>query len=117
MSLAYSTHEARRTPREAVDCQSLIWSPTLPPSPALIVNISPHGCMVRSDRSVPIGGLLTVDVPEIGALRGMVIWSLGTRLGMEFEEAIELDLYVRMLAQLKSALRAPATDEGHGKDL
>jgi hypothetical protein len=101
MSLSHYSHESRRAPREAVDCQSQIWGSTLAPSPALLVNISPHGCMVRSDQIVPIGESLTVDVPGVGNLRGVVMWSLGARIGIEFEIGLGLETYLGMLSMMK----------------
>jgi hypothetical protein len=106
MPQAASSPESRRAPREAIDCPSRIWSAALPPSPALIVNVSPHGCMIRSDRSVRIGERIGVDVRSIGALHGPVIWSLGARFGIEFENAIELAPYVAMLSLLKGSFDA-----------
>lgn len=103
MSLAYSTAESRRAPRETVDCQTLIRGTRCPPTDALIVNISPHGCMLRCDRVVPIGAKLTVDLPSIGTLRAAVIWSLGSRLGLEFETCISLDHYLAMLPLMKAS--------------
>lgn len=103
MSLAYSSEESRRAPREAIDCRSQIRTATVPSSSALIVNISPHGCMIRSDQAVPIGERLTVDVPGVGDLRGRVIWSLGARFGIEFEAPIALEPYLAMLSLLKES--------------
>lgn len=103
MPTAQSSLDSRRAPREAIDCPSRFWFAALPPADALIVNVSPHGCMVRSDSSVPIGARVTVDVPGVGDLRGQVIWALGARFGVEFEETIELEPYLGMLAMLKSA--------------
>jgi hypothetical protein len=94
---------SRRIPREAVDCQSRISGATMPPSTALIVNISPHGCMVRCDQAVSIGEGVTVDMPGLGSLRGFVIWSLGKRIGIEFETMISLETYLMMLALMKSS--------------
>lgn len=98
-----SEHEARRSPRETVDRLSRVWGASLAPTPALIVNISPHGCMLRCDQTVPMGEHLTVDIPAVGPLRGTVIWSLGARLGIEFEAPIMLETYLAMLDTLEAA--------------
>lgn len=105
MSLAYRSEESRRTPREAVDYPSQIWLNGPAPCAALIVNVSPHGCMIRSDRTVSIGERVTVAMPGVGELSGTVIWFLGARFGVEFVEAIELEPYLAMLSVLKARFR------------
>ena len=109
MSHIRPREESRREPREAVDFLAQIWGSRRAPSPAPLVNISPHGCMVRSDQIVPIAENLTVDVPGIGNLRGIVMWSLGARIGIEFEIGIGLETYLGMLSLMKGhADPAPA---------
>ncbi len=103
MSLAYSSAESRRAPRETVDCQTHIQGALCPPTDALIVNFSPYGCMIRCDRFVPIGSKLTMDMPGMGTSRVTVIWSLGSRLGLEFETCISLDHYLAMLPLMKAS--------------
>ena len=107
MSQIQRREEARREPREAVDCHSKIWGLRRAPAPALLVNISPHGCMLRSDQIVPIGENLTVDVPGIGDLRGTVMWSLGARIGIEFEIGIGMEAYLGMLSLMKGRSAHP----------
>ena len=103
MSHAYSTAESRRAPREAVDCQTHIHPARHSPAEALIVNISPYGCMLRCDCSVPIGATLTVELPRVGKVGGIVIWSLGARLGIEFASGIALDDYLAMLPLMRAS--------------
>jgi hypothetical protein len=103
MSPVQSHHEGRRSARESVVVPSQIWSATIVPMPALIVNISPHGCMVRCNQVVPTGEHLTIDIPSVGALRGIVIWSLGERIGIEFAVPIGLDAYLNMLDGIQPA--------------
>lgn len=108
MSPVQSNHEGRRSARESVVVPSQIWSATIVPMPALIVNISPHGCMVRCNQVVPTGEHLTIDIPSVGALRGLVIWSLGERIGIEFATPIGLEAYLTMLDTMQPA---PETDQ------
>jgi hypothetical protein len=99
------THAARkaaqrRAPREAVDVRSQIWGTRLAPCPALIVNISPYGCMVRTDERIRIGQGLTVDVPGVGGRPGQVIWAMDARIGIEFEDMIPLDDYLATMSRI-----------------
>lgn len=100
-------HETRGSQREQVDIHSQIWGATIAPTPARIVNISPQGCMIRCDEMVPMGEHLTVDVPQLGALRGTVIWSLSARIGVQFDSPIEVDSYLDLLDSLHSAPNSP----------
>ncbi|MBU0555541.1 MAG: PilZ domain-containing protein [Alphaproteobacteria bacterium] len=101
MPLAFSMDDSRRYERDAVECPAQIWGGTLPPSPAVLINMSPSGCMIRCDQMVSIGESLTIDVAQIGTLRGRAIWAAGARLGVEFEMAIPEKEYEVMLAKLK----------------
>ncbi len=97
MSQPRFDNDPRGLAREVVEIPSQIWGATLAPTPAMIINISPHGCMVRCDEMVPMGEHLTLDFPLLGALRGLVIWSLGARMGVEFETPISLEAYLNLL--------------------
>ncbi|MCW2391086.1 hypothetical protein M2336_002924 [Sphingobium sp. B1D7B] len=101
MTFAFSMDEPRRYERDAVESPVQIWGGTLPPSPATLINISPSGCMIRCDQLVSIGESLTIDVPQIGMLRGRAIWANSARLGVEFESAIADKEYDIMLLRLK----------------
>lgn len=107
MALAFSSDDFRRTERDDVEYQVQIWGATLPPSPALIINISPSGCMLRCDQMVSIGESLSLDVPSIGTLRGMVIWTVGARIGVEFDVAMPQKLYEQTLTQMKAPSSPP----------
>ncbi len=63
--------------------------------------------MIRCDEMVPIGEHLTVDVPELGALRGTVIWSLSAQIGVQFDTAIEIDSYLDLLDTMDSPPNSP----------
>lgn len=101
MSLAASSGEPRHTPRESMDHPSHIAGMALALMPAPIINLSPYGCMVRCESAVPLGARLTVDAPEIGRLGGVVIWSRGARIGIEFDTPIPIDDYLGMLGLMK----------------
>jgi len=98
MAQAAAKPDPRRAPREAVDCATRAWSSRLAPAPVQIVNISPYGCMLRGPQPVRIGERVTVDIPGVGERRGLVIWTLGERSGIEFESAIALQPYLDMLS-------------------
>ncbi|HWJ71252.1 MAG TPA: PilZ domain-containing protein [Sphingobium sp.] len=100
--------ETRGAPREQIDIQSQIWGATLSPTPARIVNISPQGCMLRCDAMMAMGDHLSLDLPQLGAMRATVMWSLSGRLGVQFETPIDVDNYLELLDSLGSPPEGPA---------
>lgn len=99
MSLAYQHVEARRTPRDDVDyhCQARLVSGQ---AHAHIVNISPLGCMIRCAAAAAADEAVTLRLPLLGVTPGRVVWAKLDRMGIEFAQAMEAEIYARMLAQL-----------------
>lgn len=67
----------------------------------LVVNLSPHGLMARSDEPIAAGQRLVFDLPEAGARAAEVRWSLGGRIGCRFDHAIAPGTYARALAAMR----------------
>ncbi|WP_404339540.1 PilZ domain-containing protein [Sphingomonas sp. MMS12-HWE2-04] len=65
-----------------------------------IVNISPHGLMARCDTQLETGDKLRVTLPQAGAVVGEIRWSLGGRLGCQFDRAIDLATYYALVAAM-----------------
>jgi hypothetical protein len=105
MSLARSTNDPRRIPRETVDCPIRIWGATLAPMAATLVNLSPQGCMVRCDQMVSTGETLTIDIPAGATLRGRVVWARDGRIGMALDMPLLVDDFLDMLHEVEA--RAP----------
>lgn len=103
MPFAFSVEDSRRYERDAVEAPAQIWGATLPPSPAVLLNISPSGCMIRCDQLVAIGESIVVDVHPAGTLRGRAIWSGGARVGIEFDQPFSDQEYRVTLMRLKGA--------------
>ncbi len=68
--------------------------------PLLIVNLSPHGLMARSDEALGAGERLTVSLPVVGVVRAEVRWALGGRIGCQLETAIPNHRYYELLAAM-----------------
>ena len=69
-----------------------------PPSPAVSVNLSETGVLVRSGRQAPIGSLVQLEFKEFKA-KGELIWTgktddAGVLLGMKFVSIGRRDLGV-----------------------
>lgn len=100
MSYPPNPQDSRRSARLEICYRCEIDGPGFAPLSALIVNISPHGCMIRCAREAPRDMLLEFTLPVIGAWSGRVIWAIGARMGLEFDQEISLDAYLPMLEQM-----------------
>ena len=67
----------------------------------LVVNVSARGLMARcDDGKVGPEQSIVIRLPGAGGIIGTVRWALGGRLGIEFDELIELSRYLQMLAEV-----------------
>jgi hypothetical protein len=93
--------EIRREDRDDVHYRAKAFGPDARQLTLLIVNISPHGLMARCDTDFEIGQRLRVSLPVIGVVVAEVRWSLGGRVGCQFDRgAIDLAGYYEMLTVL-----------------
>jgi hypothetical protein len=95
-NLAFS--DPRRIDREDVHYRARGQGPDGRQITLLIVNISPHGLMARCDESFDDGARIRITLPAVGSVAAEVRWSLGGRLGCEFEQMVELAAYYDLLA-------------------
>ena len=58
--------------------------------PLIIVDLSTHGLMARCEQRLSAGERLRVDLPGVGARSAVVCWSMGGRIGCEFDAPINL---------------------------
>jgi len=61
------------------------------PLSLVVVDLSASGLMARCDHRLSAGERLWVDLPGVGTRSAMVCWSLGGRIGCEFEAPINLE--------------------------
>lgn len=93
----------RQEGRDEVHYRAKAFGPDARPLNLLIVNISPHGLMARSEVEYAIGERVRVMLPMIGAVAAEIRWSLGGRLGCQFDQPIDLAAYYELIAlMLKS---------------
>jgi hypothetical protein len=97
-NLAYS--DVRREERDEVHFRARAFGPDAQPLNLLIVNISPHGLMARCETEYPIGSRVRVNLPLIGVVVAEIRWSLGGRIGCQFDQAIDLASYYELLASV-----------------
>lgn len=99
--------ERRGIDRDAVHYRARAFGPDAQPVTLLVVNISPHGLMARSDIAYAQGDRLRVMLPVVGVGVGDVRWTLGGRIGLHFETAIDLASYYELLARMVKAGPTP----------
>jgi hypothetical protein len=68
--------------------------------PLVIVNLSAKGLMARCRAELPAEASVQVSLPMIGTRSAKVRWSLGGRIGCEFDKPIEIEAYFEMLTAL-----------------
>ncbi|MDF7777125.1 PilZ domain-containing protein [Sphingomonas sp. AOB5] len=95
-NLAYA--EIRREGRDDVHYRAKAFGPDARPHTLLIVNLSPHGLMARCDSDFQPGDRLRVNLPVVGVTVAEVRWSLGGRVGCQFDHAIDLAGYYELIA-------------------
>jgi hypothetical protein len=100
-SLAYS--DPRREGRDDVHYRARAFGPDAKQLNFIIVNISAHGLMARCDDSFESGDRIRVALPHAGTVVAEVRWSLGGRLGCQFEHAIDLASYYELISTMVKA--------------
>lgn len=95
-NLAYA--DVRREGRDEVHYRVKAYGPDARQHNYLIVNISPHGLMARCDDCPTVGDRFRINLPKVGTVVAEVRWSLGGRIGCQFERAIDLASYYELLA-------------------
>ncbi|NIJ20371.1 hypothetical protein FHS95_002063 [Sphingomonas naasensis] len=90
----------RQEMRDDVHYRARAFGPDARQLSFLVVNISPHGLMARCDTPFQTGDRLRLVLPVAGTVAAEVRWSLGGRLGCQFDRAIDLAAYYELIAQL-----------------
>ena len=103
-NLAYA--EIRREGRDDVHYRARGFGPDARQLNLIIVNLSPHGLMARCERPLEIGQRIRVILPIIGPVAAEIRWSLGGRIGCQFDQAIDLAGYYELIAVVVKASRA-----------
>jgi hypothetical protein len=68
-----------------------------------VVNISCHGFMARVEPDLPVGTLVTLDLPGTMPIAARIVWALGGRIGGEFRSPIPFERYGRVLETMSRA--------------
>lgn len=92
--------DVRREERDDVHYRARAVGPESRQLALLIVNISPHGLMARCETCFEVGDRIHVNLPVVGSIEAEVRWSLGGRIGCQFDTAIELASYYDLVTTL-----------------
>lgn len=63
-----------------------------------VINISPLGLMCRTEADVRVGERILIWLPVIRNVRAEVRWAEDGRVGVEFQEPVQLHTYEAMLS-------------------
>lgn len=100
MSAVLNPREMRRAVRQDVCYRCEMAVDAFDQTSALMVNISPFGCLMRCSRDFVQGIVLSFDLPIAGRVGARVVWAMGGRIGMEFCNPIDADPYLAMIERL-----------------
>lgn len=67
-----------------------------------VVNLSPGGLMARSDAALKSGDALAVELPMLGRVGVEIRWSLGGRIGCQFDHPVPVERYYPLLATVRA---------------
>lgn len=94
--------DARKFDRDETHYRSRALCARRTPVRPLIVNISPRGFMARTDFEPAVGDVMTVTLPIVGPVEAVVRWTLGGRLGCEFEPMLPIATYADILMAMRA---------------
>ena len=98
MTAAPQTIESRRARRDIVSFRAAVARVDGLAGRVLVVDLSPFGFMARGTLPLIAGDRVTLRLPAIGAHDAVIRWSLGGRMGGEFDDAISPYGYAHLLA-------------------
>jgi|KBSSwiStaDraftv2_1062776.scaffolds.fasta_scaffold55782_4 hypothetical protein len=98
-----SSIDQRRSERDEVFLRTTLATAKRSGITVQLVNISAHGFMARTQEHFAEGVPVRVVLPLAGEVSGKVVWSLGGRIGCEFEHPIEAKQYPSILGAIKLA--------------
>lgn len=102
-ALDLTLSDARREDRDEVQYRARAIGADGRTHMLLIVNLSPHGLMARFDSSVAVDDPIQISLPIIGQTAAQVRWSLGGRIGCQFDYPIDLASYYELVATVVKA--------------
>ncbi len=92
----------RAEPRDEVYCRARATLADQRSVPVTVVNLSPGGMMARAEVDIAVGEWVKVQLPVVGMVTAAVRWSLGGRIGCQFDRPIDARRYGQLLAATTS---------------
>ena len=94
--------EERAEPRDEVLYRARIVLADRRVASGVVVNVSPHGLMIRTEAVIAAGEWIRVQLPVAGEVHAAVRWALGGRLGCECASLAPPRDYPVMLAAMRA---------------
>lgn len=102
MNRAVVLSNQRRIERDEVFHRTTVSIVGRTPQRALVVDLSPLGCMVRCEAAAERGQPISIALPVMGQLDGNIVWAIMGRIGMQFGKPIGKELYDSLLRLVKT---------------
>ena len=80
-----------RDEREAASFAGALLLSTGERIPVMITDISNDGCQVESDERIPIGDIVTLELPGEMSTEASVRWAVSGRAGLQFRHPVRSD--------------------------
>jgi hypothetical protein len=93
MNRAVVLSNLRRVERDEVFHRTTVSIEGRAPARALMVDISPLGCMIRCEAEADRSQRITIALPGMGDVEGVVAWAIMGRIGIEFTHPVSGDAY------------------------
>lgn len=102
MNRAVVLSNQRRVDREEVFHRTTVSINGRAPARALVVDLSPLGCMVRCEAPAEPGQPIAVALPGAGQVAASVAWSIMGRIGVAFVKPLTQDSYDSVLNSIRT---------------
>ena len=101
-STTVAGHEDRGEPRHEVFHRTSATVPDGGRITVVIVNVSGGGLMARCIDTLEVGDRIDILLPVLGSVKAQIRWSLGGRIGCQFNRPVPTHLYFPFLSALRA---------------
>lgn len=97
--------DLRRAARHRADHKAIAESKVHGDQTIHIVNVSAHGFMIDNNPGFERGDRVELRLPIVGRIEALIIWTVESRAGFQFERVIRLPDFLSLLDHVSPKLR------------
>jgi PilZ domain len=95
--------DRRGATRHDVHIRSVMMDVMIEKDVVAVINISTTGLLAEAKAHYRVGDIVTIDVPNLGQINGVVRWHDKTLIGCEFRDPIDTDSFFHFMALQRAA--------------